>query len=98
MIVKVDVFLDTSTLFCNVEMTIMGYLIKLFAKKSKKEVTYCFNIWRIWSQYVYLHHVFHSIRFLRLTKVGARRCSFFFVYKDKILPFSIRVNAIQASI
>ena len=47
MIVKVDVFLDTSTLFCNVEMTIKGYLIKLFAKKSKKEVTYCFNIWRI---------------------------------------------------
>ena len=78
MIVKVDVFLDTSTLFCNVEMTIKGYLIKLFAKKSKKEVTYCFNIWRIWSQYVYLHHVFHSIRFLRLTKVGARRCSFFY--------------------
>ena len=47
MIVKVDVFLDTSTLFCNVEMTIKGYIIKLFAKKIKKGVTYCFNIWRI---------------------------------------------------
>ena len=42
------------------------------------EISIC-KIWNLCLLVVSLHYVFHSIRFLRLTKIGARRCSFFYI-------------------
>ena len=62
-----------------------GFFVLLLTKCKYKTVVdkniafFIGDIWKLLLMFVSLHYVFHIFRFLRLTKVGAKRCSFFYV-------------------